>query len=76
MEIISQQVLDQSSAAHVLREGVIDRIAAVIDMINSISDSSIRLPLQATCLDLIISVEGVISAFKLEADEPIKRAQV
>jgi hypothetical protein len=75
MEIISQPVLSQSSAAHALREEVVDRIAAVIDVVNNISDSSIRLPLQATCLDLITSVEEVISAFRLEADKPIRRAQ-
>jgi hypothetical protein len=55
-----------TSAADALRESVVERIASAIEVVNTISDSSTRLVLQATCLDLLSSVEEVIGLFDLE----------
>lgn len=64
--VVSDQAQGQISVAAALREGIISKISDVLKVSNLVGDSSTRLQLQSSCLDVVIDLEALIEQFNLE----------
>jgi len=54
------------SAGRVLRDSLFTQITPVLHMSDCIEDTSVRLVIQAYCLDLVSSLEEVIQHYELD----------
>jgi len=54
------------STADVIRDGMVNHISEILHECDQISESFLRLKIQASCLDLLTALEDVISERKLE----------
>ncbi len=64
---ISRQ--EEESAGKVLRNELYNRLTPLLLLSDAVSDSSTRLLLQASCLDMVSSVEDLISRLELDSPE-------
>jgi len=55
------------STADVIRDGLIDHVSEILRECDQISESFLRLKIQASCLDLLTTLEDVISERKLDS---------